>query len=871
MRLHRLRLKDFRGIDEREIEFAETGITVIEGANEAGKSTMIEALDLLLELPHTSKAAAVQAVQPAGRDVGSEVCAEITAGRWRFEYFKRFNRKAEASLTILEPRPEQVTGRAAHDRVTQILGESLDHTLYQALRLLQTGGPDLGTLSDSAALSKALDRVATPAAGVDDEAAAGDEAADGLGAALIEAALAEYKRYFTPKGKPTGELAAAIGEAAQARSVADEAAALLRAAEEASAELPDIDIRHARTVQDQTHATAELQDLARRTAEAEKILGRVTEARAHAQQRELRVQLARRDLQDRSRLVHKISAREEAIEREAVQVAELQAQAGRADREAAELADAAAEARRAQTALRAELLAAETSAQIEADRARIEAIDRRLAEVAELQRRRRELDAVLEANPVVAQDVSAADALDRKLVAARAGLAAAAATVEVTRGGHAPVLLDGQPVDDRVTASVVGETVVETAGARIVVRGAADTQALAAELADLQHRERVLTDRCGVEELAQIAPRAAARAEAARELHQLGLAVDRILAGDSAADLTAERERLAAGPIAQAAVGEHRPIGELRAEERRLADLIARADATAADRRTTAEGLAVRAQMRSEAETAERADIAAQRAQLLEHRAKASDQALEGVLAVAQSDHTAALAVVAECEAEAAGIDLAGLRATQSEAELQLERISGELKSLRDRRTALRTVLEMCRTENRLDDVAAALKAASVAEEQRDRTAERAAGARMLYETLLRKQTESRSRYVAPFTRRLEELAVPVFGDSVRFEVADDFTIATRTVDGTTVDVAALSGGAREQLGLIVRLACAMIVDEDDGVPVILDDALGYSDPERLDAMAQVLSGVSDDAQIIVLTCTPDRYSAVEGARVIAV
>ena len=48
MRLHRLVLTNYRGISHREIAFAERGVTVVCGANEIGKSSMIEALDMLL-------------------------------------------------------------------------------------------------------------------------------------------------------------------------------------------------------------------------------------------------------------------------------------------------------------------------------------------------------------------------------------------------------------------------------------------------------------------------------------------------------------------------------------------------------------------------------------------------------------------------------------------------------------------------------------------------------------------------------------------------------------------------------------------------------------------------------------------------------
>ena len=49
MKLHRMTLRNYRGIAQRDIELPDSGVVVISGANEIGKSSMIEALDLLLE------------------------------------------------------------------------------------------------------------------------------------------------------------------------------------------------------------------------------------------------------------------------------------------------------------------------------------------------------------------------------------------------------------------------------------------------------------------------------------------------------------------------------------------------------------------------------------------------------------------------------------------------------------------------------------------------------------------------------------------------------------------------------------------------------------------------------------------------------
>jgi len=149
-----------------------------------------------------------------------------------------------------------------------------------------------------------------------------------------------------------------------------------------------------------------------------------------------------------------------------------------------------------------------------------------------------------------------------------------------------------------------------------------------------------------------------------------------------------------------------------------------------------------------------------------------------------------------------------------------------------------------------------------------------AAAARLLLDTFRAARDEARARYVAPYRDKLESFGRVVYGPSFRVEVGEDLSLVSRTVaDETgasrTVPFDSLSGGTREQLGVISRLACASLVEEQGGVPVILDDALGFSDPQRLEGMGALLSLAGRRAQVILLTCVPDRYRAVGGARVV--
>ena len=69
-----------------------------------------------------------------------------------------------------------------------------------------------------------------------------------------------------------------------------------------------------------------------------------------------------------------------------------------------------------------------------------------------------------------------------------------------------------------------------------------------------------------------------------------------------------------------------------------------------------------------------------------------------------------------------------------------------------------------------------------------------------------------------------------VFGPTSRSRSTPSFSIRSRTLDGRTVPYESLSGGAKEQLGIVARLAGAALVAKEDGVPVVIDDALGFTD-----------------------------------------
>jgi recombinational DNA repair ATPase RecF len=160
MKFIRLRIANYRGASSAEVQFSPKGITLIQGPNEVGKTSLGEAIGILFEFPDNSKHRNVEAIRPVHRDEGPEIELQAESGPYSFTYFKRFYKKPETRLTITRPKAENLTGREAHDRAVTILQETLDITLWKALTIQQGEGIHQPLLAKQTSLSAALDKAA---------------------------------------------------------------------------------------------------------------------------------------------------------------------------------------------------------------------------------------------------------------------------------------------------------------------------------------------------------------------------------------------------------------------------------------------------------------------------------------------------------------------------------------------------------------------------------------------------------------------------------------------------------------------------------------------------------------------------------------
>lgn len=924
MRLLRIHLANFRGVTERELAFAEHGVTVVEGPNESGKSSTIEAFGLLLDELDSSRKEAVRAVKPRHSDAAPEVEAEFRVGGYHVVYRKRWLRPL-TELRILAPSPETLTGREAHERVLAILNQATDYDLFKALRVLQDKPFDVDRIAGSASLRAALDAAAGGASGP----------GDGSEDTLVQRVDKEFARYFTAKNhQPTGEYRAAQEAAAAATDDAAELAQTLARVEADTERHGEVTARLAELRQRLVTDRADLDSFTQRAKAVETLRVRRDEAAALVERASRDAELAAGAREARQALVQSVSGYEDelhALQKQIAAHTELRTEADSRRDGASAMHRSADEAHR---------LALRRYQEADADY-------RWMRDVYELERVRADREALAEADREVElaaaetaateiddRVVEALDQADRGVRDARTAIEVAAATVRVERLGSAAVMVSA-PSDIAVEALVATATVPEarvSATDSVTLVPEARTEVTEAALADplvrrltdplvieaegilrvtlapgrserelrakLEAAESTLSDLClrsNVRDLASARVRLQRHVEAraslaAAESARKKLSKDPATLADDEARLEARIEdhveRRDPGVLAPTdrdeaeTVAEHRRAEseETSANLERAADALRLAETRANELAAEAQKLAGRAEhLAAEHEAAE--------ARLAEARLAADDAAVE-------QRHTDAAQALATADRDRAVHDANYRDAQPDQVEFLLtnarEVVARTESEIKDAREALQHLAG--RLEAVGDDLADRHREA---EARRDATARdlasvtaRAEAAQLLRDTLLRRRDEATRAYQGPFKEQVERFGRLVFGASFGVTVDADLRIASRTLDGRTDPYAELSTGAREAVAMCVRLACAALVGPDGGVPVIIDDALGAADPGRRRMLGALLNHAGSASvsaspgaavesaqppkptQIIIFTCDPDRYRAVGSAQV---
>ncbi len=875
MKLIRIRIDDYKGVSSREIEFADSGITIIQGPNEIGKSSLAEAIGVVFEMKASAGDKHARAIRPVHRDADPHIFIEAMSGPYHFIYEKTFRpRGGSTSLQVLEPAAERnnYTADAAHNKANQILQETLDKDLWDALIIRQGDMIRISDMKGRVALMAALD------------AAAGGVAMDRQAESLFEAVEKKYLEYHTRDGKRNDVRTKAERAALAAREHADTLKARLDEADKKTRRADDLQERvlkkrtdYDTAVRDRDKASAQADAvnkattaLANATAERERAVNRRDQATRREADRD---QLVRdvKEAEDEAKTYRdqaaSVKTPEESDSDFTDAVADLEAARSRAEQAEAELTEALADERHFDQCQHRDVLKAAVEAYRVAERDYKAATD----ELAN----NRITDAVL--GEIVAAE--------RVRDAARLRLEAEAPRVTLRGLGDATVLVDGE--DHAVTAGYEETRTVEesfelTVPNHIQVRiEARISDELLDRRADAEDRLRDVLDRYNVDSAAAADVLAEKRRRAAETRTRAQRDMARSLGEDGIDASVARLRELEETIVRHQAERSDSPFPadrEAAAERRRQAGS-ARQDAQSA--------LAA-AQARHDAEREARSERALQQ-RAMEERATLAEtvrqRLAERLQEAEQAEPTADLAAATrEAVLQYDSAEQAVRDAEAALAALNPERTTHTLETLTEAVDALAKGLEqdarelgqltgelLVRGETGLfDEAQDTERDATEAEERRDRIEHAAAAARLLYETMRRHRAAARREYTEPLKKKVEELGRWVTNESFSVELDDEtLSIKTRTQDGVTVPFDSLSGGTREQLSLIFRAACSMIVSEAEGMPLILDDVLGYTDPDRLKMMNSVLAHAARGCQILVFTCVPERYAFVGRAKII--
>lgn len=868
MKFHSIHLRNYRGIEDSRVEFGD-GVTVVEGPNEVGKSSIHEAITHLREDKASSRKASVKETQPVGVDAGPEVELHLSTGDYELKYRKRWIKQPFTELSVIRPRPEQLSSDDAHDRYLAILAETVDVDLLDALDVAQGESLAQAPLAQIKALHSALNESGVEVADHDD---------------FLDRIEVEYAKYFTKSGKETGDYKAANAEVPSAEAAFEELRERSRGMDElvdnharAAARLESVRDQLTQAVTDRDQA----EQAAKAVAELKAVLDQALEQAKSAQRDE---QIAREALDRRTQLIEDVATAEETVTAARTSFTELETTQSDKDSDFDRAQKTLEEKQNALDEARA--LAKTAAKDVTKARARTELTEltRRFDTIRDHDEKRSRAQATIASIAVTAKNVEALISLETEVRIAENAKTSAAAQIVAKQLGSQSIDVDGTVLGDGATgefAAVKDVRITIDGIADITVRPGASPVELDKALTSARQAFDAELHRLDVDSVAQARQSAHVRADAEAVKAEADSTLTVLLGDDKRDTLEAALAR------AQQIVEADGTDPDSRADESNLNDLEAAVtEAEKSAETAQSEVDTARAELERTRTSRDDARVETVRAQTSLQEAEAQHQRLTYTLTEARKIATDAgldeAVKTAQSQAESVGTRVEEARVAYQAAdpetlEMQLQNVRQLVDSKETQREEVRQ--EVDRLSALIDDrasegiyekLAAAEEAMESAQKKQARLSRQAAAINLLRTTVLKHKEESQRKYVAPFKEQIEHLGRLVFGQGLSVEVSEDLEIVSRTLNERTVPFESLSGGTKEQLALIGRLAVATLVDTDSGAPVVLDDAFGFADAERLNALNVILGTVGQSAQVILLTCQPDRFARLGGAKTVS-
>jgi energy-coupling factor transporter ATP-binding protein EcfA2 len=871
MRLTRLRVAELRRFrDPFELSDIQPGLNIFTGANEAGKSTLVRAIRAAFFERH--KSGSVEDLRPSGDSAATplvEIDFEIAGLPCRLT--KSFLQKKRCELVLGTRRLE---GVEAEDALAERLG--FQFALKGASREEHWGIPGLLWIEQGSA--HALRDAVVNAA--DHLRKALDESLGEVSATGGDEVVAQVRKWrdelLTGTGKPKAGLLKAVAEAEE---LAQRAAALQQAV---AAYQDQVDqLKLLRDAHAADAAALPWQALRAQQAGAQQALLAVQAlagTRDQAQERlrqasglhELLAQRLAAAEQQRQDLLAREAAHAAAASRHEQAVA-LERQAAQADAAAAALAHAAREALALARQEHSRAVLARQAAEARARAAELASLLERAGAEGERAVSFKRDAALLRIEP---RDLASLREQQSRLTELQIRQAVVATRLRFDLLPSAAVEMGAESISGQAERLLVSPTVVTVPGVgRLhIAPGGGDLAELAQAHSRLQDEHRALLQQLGLASLADAESRDRAHAQrqadadaadkarkllAPKGLDALRADLDAARARD--AEASTALARLPAPPAAPPSALAS-PAPTLDAAEHQHEGARGAAEQAARQLQSARQALATAA---SQLEAA-RQERDALRALLEDPQLQADLTAKRDALLAAAARESALRAEVAAIEAR-----IAAARPEILKQDVQRYQSSAEqaenLHRARDRQIAqLEAALAAAGAQGLEEDLARTQSAHALAQRRAVELQDRADALDHLLQKLEKRRQALTRRLQAPLQKHLDRYLGLLF-PSASLQVDEKLVPGALTRPGArgpeASDFETLSFGAREQMGVISRLAYADLLKEA-GRPtlIILDDALVHSDEQRLARMKRVLFDAAQRHQVLLFTCHPGSW-----------
>jgi chromosome segregation ATPase len=863
MKLERIALEEFRRFRAPFVlDGLQAGLNLFVGPNEAGKSTVAAAVrGAFLQRFKTSKVEDFAPWNSSG--ARPTVTVQFRVGARHYELRKSFLTKARCEL-LIDGGAQRLEGEQAEDALAELLGfefaskgqSKAEHGGVPGLLWIQQGeGQNL--LEPAAFAGSHLRDALSQLSG---ELVTGDsdrvfdravEARAALRDARSNRPKGEYKAAEDALADAIARRTALQAEKARLDADVDQLAGLRDAHDKAGQAKPWTDL--------ETLATQARDKLAaiRRDQDAADALKR--EAMQAGQTLALLQEQVVRDQQDEDDVA--AQARElEKAEQAVIQARETRQRADEAVSARATAANAASarlEAAQAETERR-DLVEQRTRA--ERDLARLQTAH---TEAQLLTQRIADLDAQAQANHVDPAQLTSLRTRSQRLVTLQARQRAGATRLSFQLDAG-QVDLDGVSLQDSGERQLTAQAQLTIAGiGRFQIEpGGADLPALRDEIATLLREQTLALEKLGVADLAAADARALAgeraqrdRASARKELaihapDGLGALLASI--DDSSKRIAQLTARSNALPVLADALADTSAttlsLTEIAATQRETQAALVHAQKAVIQAQSTFDQINAKAQLLHTQLDARRTE----REQLINREAR---EQRSGRLVLARAARDDLQTRVQRAEAEIAAHQPALI-------EQDMKRFEQSARIARDTHEARHAAI--LQLQGRLDQAGSqgvgenlAQAAADVErlQRRRDEFARRALALDLLVDLLRTQRDAATQRLQAPLARRLNHYLHLLFPNAALR--LDDSLMPTGLQRGDSEDqLRSLSFGTQEQLGVLVRLAYADLLQEA-GRPtlLILDDVLVHADESRRALMKRALFDAGSRHQILIFTC----------------